>query len=271
MRMHVLILVCLLFTSSLVEAVEYRTLKPSVDEMTRQFEAVVFGTEFQNRSRITRIKKWVGPLRVAVKTYIDVPGKDDAAKLKFQQIAVNPIHLAYVQKHLSTLARLTGLETEDFKTTQKSANYTIKIVPGTRLTDPDLVKAVNPKLLRKVGAQGGCYFLTWHNDDTGHIERVEIIVNADRSNVKTEHCLLEEMAQSLGLFNDVRSDWNTIFSNTDPIHSRSSSNQVIVSLPRPDRIIIKALYDRRLKPDMEREKVMALARKIIGEIDRTMP
>ena len=235
---------------------------PSVDELTRQFRSVVFGTEFSGFDALTRIKKWTSPLRVTVKAYgeISEPDSGGSPTLKLKQQRVNPLHLKHIQKHLETLVKLTGLTTEDVKNSDELANFEIKIVPRSQLTNPNLV-AVDPKLLRRLGGQGGCYFLMWHNEGQGVIDRVVIVVNADRIQSRTEHCLLEEMTQSLGLPNDTASAWTSIFSNEG----------FVTTLTRADKIIIKTLYDPRLKPAMEREEAMALARRIIGELDHSLP
>ncbi len=262
-RLTVLVLACTVAVVGLARAVEYQAPKPSVDELTRQFEAIVFGSEFKGLKPFNRIKKWVAPLRVAVKSYDETSmmEAEGNAVLSLRQKEVDPVHLSYVQKHLTTLVGLTGLITEDYKAADDVANLTIKIVPRGQLTNPNLIKDISPALIRRLGGQGGCYFLMWHNENTGHIERAEIVVNADRISVRTDHCLLEEMTQSLGLPNDTASNWTTIFSNEGQI----------TSLTRSDQIMIKTLYDPRLNAGMARHSAMEIARKIIGENDRKMP
>jgi len=258
----VLAVVGLMFSTGSVGAVGSGPPAPSVDELTNQFRAIVFGSEFKEFKPLNRIKKWGAPLRVTVKAYEEIsePGPNNSSTLKLKQKQVNPQHLKYIRKHLNTLVALTGLATEDVKNSHEPANFEIKIVPRTQLTNPNLVDA-DPKLLRRLGGQGGCYFLMWHNEGSGLIDRVAIVVNADRIDARTEHCLLEEMTQSLGLPNDINSNWTSIFSNRG----------YISTLTRSDKILIKTLYDPRLKPAMKRDKAMKIARKIIGELDRSMP
>lgn len=262
MRVGIMVLVGLLLVSGSSRAATSGPPAPSVDELTNQFRAIIFGTEFRGFKPLNRIKKWNGPLRVTVKAYGEVSERDsdNTSTLKLKQVRVNPQHLKHIQKHLETLAALTGLETEDVKNTNKSTNFEIKIVPRNQLINPNLV-AVDPILLRRLGGQGGCYFLMWHSEKLGVIDRVVIVVNSDRIDARIEHCLLEEMTQSLGLPNDAGSPWTSIFSNEG----------YITSLTRADRIMIKTLYDPRLKPAMDREEAMVMARKIIGELDRSMP
>ncbi len=262
MRLGIMILAGLILAPCSGYAEPSGATNPSVDELTVQFRSIVFGTEFKGFKALDRIKKWNSPLRIVVKAYgeISTPDSDGNTSLKLQQKRVDPLYLQYIQRHLETLVSLTNLRTEDVKDTDEPPNFEIKIVPRSQLTNPNLV-AVGAKLLRRLGGQGGCYFLMWHNQEQGLIDRVVIVVNADRIKSRTEHCLLEEMTQSLGLPNDTDSAWTSIFSNEGHI----------TSLTRSDRIMIKALYDPRLKPSMEREEAMKIARRIIGELNRTMP
>ena len=128
------------------------------------------------------------------------------------------------------------------------------------MTNPSLAK-VDRKLLRRLGGQGGCYFLMWSDERSGQIKKAVIVVNSDRLMPRINHCLLEEMTQSLGLPNDTNLPWASIFSDSGRI----------TTLARSDKILIKTLYDPRLRPAMGVDEAMILARKIIGELDRSMP
>jgi hypothetical protein len=117
-------------------------------------------------------------------------------------------------------------------------------------------------LLKRLAAQGGCYFLAWPDAKTGTtIVKATIVVNVERRMARKDHCVLEEMTQSLGLPNDANRRWPSIFSN----------NGQIRTLSRPDKILIKTLYDSRLRPGMPRAEALAEARKVIGELDRRLP
>jgi len=234
----------------------------SVDEMTTQFEKVVFGSEFQGFTALSRVNKWRGPLRVEVRSYQEIRDVNGAGQtvLKLEQVGVEPRHLSHIQHNLNVLAGLTGLHTENVLQTGSPANFQIKIVPRSQLANPQLAD-VDPKLLRKLASQGGCYFLIWHDDTAGLIEKTVIVANSDRTNVRMAHCLLEEMTQSLGFPNDVDLPVPSIFSN----------NAQIVELTRADQILIKTLYNPALRPAMKRTDAVKLARTIIRELDRWMP
>ena len=250
------------FVPTAVRSEGAAAMHPSVDEMVKQFGAVVFKSEFKGVKALTGIKKWSEPLRVVIKTYGDsfVENADGTKTRQLKQRRVKRLHFDYIQKHLNALTSLTGIKTEDVKKTQNSANFVINFVPQIHMTNPSLAQ-VDKKLLRRLGGLGGCYFLMWSDERSGLIKKAVIVVNSDRLMTRINHCLLEEMTQSLGLPNDTNMPWPSIFSNSGRI----------TSLSRSDKILIKALYDPRMRPAMGVDDAMILARKIIGELDRTMP
>lgn len=238
-----------------------KTPPPTVDQMVQYFETIVFESEYKTVAPSKVIKKWTGPLRIAIRAFEetkdpanpDVPGK-------LTQIKVKKPYLNFIQKHLNTLARETGLVTEDSKKTGEAPNFMINFVPRNQMANPSLAKA-DPALLKRMAAEGGCYFVIWADDTTGSINRAVIVVNAERLLIRINHCLLEEMTQSLGLPNDSNLIDPSIFSD--------SSRQT--NLSRTDLIILKALYDPRLKPGMPKAEALVKVREVIAELDKKLP
>jgi hypothetical protein len=58
------------------------------------------------------------------------------------------------------VAPCPGLKREDAKKTGKEPNFFINFVPRQLMANPHLTKA-NQKLLKKMAAEGGCFFLMW--------------------------------------------------------------------------------------------------------------
>ncbi|MDA1090871.1 MAG: DUF2927 domain-containing protein [Proteobacteria bacterium] len=234
---------------------------PTVDELVRYFEIIVFQSEFKSAAASTLIKKWTGPLRVAIRTFDEVTEKVDGRDvMRLKQGKVKQPHIRFIQKHLNSLIQATGLKTEDAKKTGKDPNFIINFVPRNQLANSHLAK-VDPKLLRQMAAQGGCFFLMWADRKSGNISKAVIVVNSERLLIRINHCLLEEMTQSLGLPNDSNLINPSIFSDS----SRRTD------LTRTDLIILKTLYDRRMKVGMPHEKAMAVAVDIIRELNATLP
>ncbi len=231
--------------------------RPSVEQLTGLFETVVFGSEFQGINAAGAIRKWQMPLRVIVREYGEIvtrlAGGRVSRRMEAQPVSNN--HLKYVQRHLSTLATLTGLKTQDVAKSRWPANFIINFVPPLQMANPDLAD-VPGGILQRLAAQGGCYFLAWPDKTGNKFQKAVIVVNKTRSAVKTNHCVLEEMTQSLGLPNDANPPWSTIFSNTGSPQRLSWS----------DRIMIKTLYDPRMTPGLPRAEALKTARKIFREL-----
>ena len=231
---------------------------PSQKELTRFFEKVVFGAEYDGLTRESAvIKKWVSPIRVSVSAMSGslVTKPDGGRELKLAKIRPKDAHVSSIRKHLSTLVKLTGVKTEDAKKAGKSPNYFIKFVPRLAMHIPSLVKNAPPRLLRKLAGPGVCYFLT-AADASGRITWATVIVNIEMTDQLIDSCLLEEMTQTLGLPNDSDIVQPSIFNN----------RSILSNLTRNDLIVVGTLYDDRLRVGMERVVAVKKAADIIGGI-----
>ena len=171
-----------------------------------------------------------------------------------EPMPVTPEHLGYVQKHLDTLVQLTGLKTQDAKKTRWSPNFTINFVPPLQLANQRLAD-VDSAILKRLAGQGGCYFITWPNKAGDQLRKAVIVVNKARTAEKINHCVLEEMTQSLGLPNDADPPWPSIFANTG----------TLADLSPIDRVMVRTLYDPRLPPGMPRADALKIVRRAIAE------
>ena len=128
--------------------------RPSIDEMVRYFDTIIFHSEFQGVANAKIVKKWTGPLRIAIRTFEETTTMKDGREVsRLKQVKVKKPYIRFIQKHLNKLVRATGLKTEDVKKTGKAANFMINFVPRSQLGNSHLAKA-SPKLLRKMAAQG---------------------------------------------------------------------------------------------------------------------
>ena len=233
----------------------------SLDEMAEYFDSIVFLSEIPGVQPSRVVKKWTQPLRVAIRSFEeDFVERDGREVLRLKQVRVKKPHLKFIKKHLNSLIRATKLKIEDSKKTGEPPNFMINFVPRRQMGNPYLAKA-NPKLLKRLAAEGGCYFLVWADGTTGKITNAIIVVNAERLLIRINHCLLEEMTQALGLPNDSNKIAKSIFSD------RSRRTE----LARTDQIILRTLYHPRMKAGLTREEAMAVAPEIIRELDAALP
>ncbi len=235
---------------------------PTVDQLVKYFETIVFGAEYPGVQPSRVVKKWTGPIRIGVRAFDETTRTENGKEVRdLSPIKVKKPFLNFIQKHLNSLAETTGVKTEDAKTAGEAPNVMINFVPQKYLADPRLAPGADPGLLKRMAAEGGCYFVMWSDDRTGHIQRVSIVVNAERLLIRVNHCLLEEMTQSMGLPNDSNDINPSIFSDA----SRRTE------LTRTDTIIVKALYDPRLPAGMPKAEAMRKVRDVIGELNAKLP
>ena len=237
--------------------------RPSVDELTDQFEDVIFNSEFKSLKASTKITKWKQPLRIEIKSFGEtlIKNSDGTEERRLKQVRVKHRHFEFIQQHLNTLVKLTGVATEDIKKTGMPPNFSIFFVPALQMANPYLADDVDRTLLRKLTGEGGCYFLAWSDKKSGAILKARIVVNVERLMKRINHCLLEEIVQSMGLPNDIITRWPSIFSDSG----------VVTELSRSDTILIRTLYHPKIKVGLPRAEAMTRARAIIGKLDATLP
>ncbi len=209
-----------------------------VEKLLAQFEDIVFRVEYGIVRRFNTLDKWDGPLRIALRG-------ENVAWLR-----------PTLEANAATLSRLTGLE---------------MTVPNPATGDENVIVFVDrmaqvPSILEAHfgGADSfeegiadgatclGQYSPNWH----GVINAYKMLITTDGGPHGTRSCLLEEFTQGLGLPNDSDIIRPTIFSDLD------DPEELTIN----DMILVRALYDPRIKPGMVKDEAMALAREIIPEL-----
>ncbi len=92
--------------------------------------------------------------------------------------------------------------------------------------------------------------------DTGLITGAMIVIKGELEGVLRSSCIHEELTQTLGLMNDDSEVRPSIFND----------DQEFALLTEHDEILLRILYDRRLRPGMEAEEARPLLPEIIEEI-----
>ena len=233
-----------LVSAGVAAAAELPVTETRVDSLVRYFDVIVFGSEYGKKQAQKVIAKWDGTIRIA-----------------FHGRRVLPLHRRFVKNHLQTLADLTRLRFEILKSGEKeqSLDMDLFFVPRAQMGKIP-IPGVDPRLIDKLAASGGCYFLSWPNSESRIVKAV-IVVNSERDKFGINHCLLEEIAQSLGLPNDSDLMRPSLFSDRDQLTEPS----------RTDKILLKALYHPRMKAGLTRTEALRAARKIIAELDYVLP
>jgi len=215
--------------------------RPSIDHLVGFFETVVFGAEIDDRMKSSVVARWTTPLRISIK------GQASQAQINM------------IRHDLAIIKKLTGVQFEKVDASEKPENLTILFLPALDLAKVK-IKGVAPEYIKRLAAPLSCYFLSFKKPpDT--IVRGVIVVNSQRSAEATEHCLLEELVQSMGLPNDTNMLRPSIFSDHDHL----------LALSRSDEILLRTLYDERMTEGLGVAEALVVARRIISDWDRRLP
>lgn len=227
---------------------------PFTDTMlVNNFRAIALGEEYErngglqaSRSADGRIKKWTKPVRVAV----------DFAPL------VSPLQIqddrAMVARFTRRLARVTGhpiaLSKRDpnfhviFATHDDldyAAQRLLQIVPDINHDVLNLVRTL-PRDLH-------CIAMAFATTQGGYdYDQVVTLIRAEHPDLTRRSCVHEEMAQGLGAVNDSPQARPSIFNDNDEF----------ALLTRHDEVLLKMLYDPRLKPGMTEAQSLPILRDI---------
>ncbi|MEQ8321774.1 MAG: DUF2927 domain-containing protein [Rhodospirillales bacterium] len=231
--------------------------EPGLDELMQHFDSVVFGAEIEGVKPAEYVQKWMTPIRVSITAMqgnmINKP--DGKRELKLSYAPPGKYQVDMIRKHLTTLVKLTGAQSEKSdKENGKPANFIIKFVPRLVMGQPFLASDVDPEILKRLGQPGVCYFLT-RSISTGAMFRSLIVVNNELPAEQMNACLLEEITQAMGLPNDSDLVTPSIFNQKSTSETLSPS----------DTVLIKTLYDKRLPAGTPRRDALRIGRDIMSE------
>lgn len=103
-----------------------------------------------------------------------------------------------------------------------------------------------------------CYAESWFDRATATFDFGFAFIRDDIPDWRLQSCIVEELTQALGLVNDVYGAEFTIFN--DRWHARRTE------LTRQDRLFVRLLYDRRMRPGYDRRQAAAAALRILAEL-----
>lgn len=217
------------------------------EDHVRNFKTVAFYREFDPDRIQQPLTRWEGPLRVALVG------------------DVNARYSEYTRLHLEDLAALTGLDIA--LAPHDGANVLVILSPEpferaldtyrsdyrSFFTSDRAMEAVTAQMK----AQATCYARVVTDDaDNNVIVRAMALIPTDQGRFVVRACIIEELTQALGLFND-----------SDDIHASifNDSNHNM-TLTEHDRILLQVLYDPRLRPGMSWAQAESLVRLAVAEL-----
>lgn len=173
------------------------------------------------------------------------------------KIADQQLHEQLTRLHLQHLASITGLDIKQTNNRNK-ANLVILFSQEENLLR-DFMSEIGAKPTRKIKkltSESVCLSQIKFNS-AGKINHATVIIPVDRARERAKllTCIVEELSQVLGLPNDSEKVYPSIFND-------KSFNELLTGL---DYLMLKMLYDRRVKAGMDRRQVMPVLRKIVKE------
>ena len=226
---------------------------PAEEAFLGDFRRVAYGTERpvlsnsgQSRLRRDHLAKWEIPIRAAFVGEVEA-GDREAAR-----------------RHLADLGALTGLEINEaapgeanllifFADDPFAAARRHRGLYAHRIFD---TRSFND-LLARMEQSATCFGLLWGGWPGGKgIDFSVVFIRTDRGARTVKGCLVQETTQILGLMNDLAPDADSVFSD--------SGKQV--DLTDQDRLMIRLLYDARLRPGMGWAEAEPLARAALQEL-----
>ena len=205
----------------------------SDDQILSNLETVVFGSEFIGEDS-DNIRKWTGPMRVAV--YGD-------ADEEFAEL---------VESHLVLLHSLTGIDIARVAEDDPTRNAHILFLSRNQFDS-----YANTYLARgKPGTNRNIACFGIFKSNKREILEFHAMIPRSAPLEEVRACVVEELTQVLGLPNDSFDIRPSIFNDDDEYHS----------LTWQDELFLRVLYDSRIAPGMGRAEFGPLARTIIGEI-----
>lgn len=196
-------------------------------------------------TRANPVRKWSAPIRYAI----------------VHRVGDERLHARLVETHLTHLAQITGLSIEP-AANGEAANYFVV------LTREDLLEA-DTKSHMGVDSDGrreGFYrdsmcLASFRTAPRGTITRAVAMIPVDRARGKGDliGCLTEELTHMMGLANDTALPLPTIFHH----------GTVRSFLTGLDVLLLKMLYDPRVKPGMKEAELRPILLQIAMELQRS--
>ncbi|MGL4280213.1 MAG: DUF2927 domain-containing protein [Albidovulum sp.] len=221
-------------------------------DLVENFIAIAFYDEFTEANGAlvagggeSTLHRWQAPMRVALSFGASVPEAQRSADR------------AALGEFTRRLARITG---HPVVLTDRNPNHTVFILnPEERTFAGALIRAAAPQTsaaaIRSVEEMRPDIYCTAFTFTTGKgavIERAASVIRGELTPKLRALCIHEELAQSMGLINDSPRARPSIFND----------NEEFALLTRQDELMLKMLYDPRLKPGM----TLAEARPIVEVI-----
>lgn len=231
---------------------------PFTDAMlTRNFVRIALYDEYVDdggalrpQARISRLRRWEAPIRMAVAFGPTIP----AAQITRDT--------ASVAAFAGRLARLTGHpirqsapDQANFHVLFLNEEDRLALEPRLRQLAPGIADS-SVRAVLNLPRSTYCLVIGFSDGDSPVYTRAIVIIRGEHPDLMRLACIHEEIAQGLGLVNDSPEARPTIFND----------NEEFGLLTVHDEMLLKILYDPRLLPGMTAAEAAPIARQIAAEL-----
>ncbi|MDX1779893.1 MAG: DUF2927 domain-containing protein [Thalassovita sp.] len=225
--------------------------------LSRNFETIAFYDEYERGAGLRdaregpgALRRWGVPVRFGVVFGTSVPEEQ------------RRIDRANVRAYAKRMARVTG---HPMSLTEGNANFHVlfmgeddrdQMLTRVQQIVPNINQATM-SILRDIPRSIHCLVIAFSaNGNDSDYRKAIALVRAEHPDLLRKSCIHEELAQGLGLANDSPRARPSIFNDDDEF----------ALLTTHDEMLLRILYDRRLRAGMSLEQAQPLIRQIAGEL-----
>lgn len=226
--------------------------------LTREFlrvalydEYVPVGAEMVPRVTASRLRRWQAPVRIGLEFGASVPE------------AVREADRARVATYAERLARLSGHSIRLVGPGERANFHVLLLSEDERRAGGVLLRDLLPGIgdgpVRTITAMSEttfCLVFAFSSGGGFSYTRAVAVVRAEHPDLMRLACYHEEIAQGLGLANDSPSARPSIFND----------DEEFALLTRMDEMLLRILYDGRLRPGMTEAEARPIVEQIAAEL-----
>ncbi|MDO5621088.1 MAG: DUF2927 domain-containing protein [Paracoccus sp. (in: a-proteobacteria)] len=228
----------------------------TADDLARNFVQIALHDEYtrQNgrlvaQTRAAPLRRWQDPITMQVVFGNSVP--DAQRNRDGADIAGFAARLSSVSGHPIRM----GQSGANFVTLILSEDERRAIGPRLRQLVPDIPPA-DIAAIQDLSAQNYCTVFAYSRDGSAAYAKAVAVIRAELPDRLRLSCIHEELAQGMGLANDSPAARPSIFND----------DEEFALLTRHDELLLKMLYDPRLRPGMTEAQATPIIRQIAGEL-----
>lgn len=226
-------------------------------DLVRNFSQIAFRDEYDfsptspDGSGFNRLRRWARPIHV--KTTFGASISPEQRQQDSQDITAFTARLARVTGHPIGPA---GGNRPNFHVFVMSQDDKSEMVSRARRLFPQASEKTFTNL-RSLRKSAHCVAFTWADANNPALyESALILIRAEHPRLGRRACIHEEMAQGLGLRKDSGAARPSIFND----------DEEFALLTTHDEMLLKMLYDRRLRPGMTFDEARPFAMEIASEL-----